>query len=134
VAVQRLIGRLVAVVVVAATAVGCGAPPRPSATPSSPAPSPLASTETVSVPDLAEKSRAGAIRAVLGLGLNVRVVPLGEPAGKPKDHVARQVPLPGSTVPLGAEVLLVVYCRPAPCQSPPRGRTIYDPCTCATRS
>ncbi|MFN2589902.1 MAG: hypothetical protein ABR518_03945, partial [Actinomycetota bacterium] len=62
------------------------------------------------------------------------VVPLGEPAGSPRDRVARQVPLPGSTVSVGAEVLLVVYCKPAPCPSPPQGRTIYDPFTCATRS
>ena len=133
-AVQRLIREtlLACGLVVTVSAVGCTttAPPPPTPT----VPTPTASTETAKVPNLVTKSRAVAIQAVLKLRLNVRVVPLGEPAGKPKDHVARQVPLPGSTVAIGAEVLLVVYCKPAPCKSPPKGRTIYDPCTCATRS
>jgi hypothetical protein len=132
--VQRLTRRtLLAVGMTATVLVNCGAP-NPPPPPARTSPSPVASTETVEVPRLVEKSRVGAIRAVLKLGLNVRVVPLGEPSGKPKDRVARQVPLAGSRVPIGAEVVLVVYCRPSPCSSPPKGRTIYDPCTCATRS
>jgi hypothetical protein len=134
-AVQRLARpTLLAAAVAAVVGMSCGAPrPAPPASPTV-VPSPVASTETVNVPDLVERSRVGAIRAVLKLGLNVRVLALGEPSGKPRDRVARQVPLPGSTIPVGAEVVLVVYCRPAPCQTPPKGRTIYDQCTCATRS
>jgi beta-lactam-binding protein with PASTA domain len=132
-AVQRLTATALAVVVVAMVAVGCGRPG--SSPPPTPAiPSPVASIETVEVPTLIERSRVGAIKTVLKLGLNVRVIALGEPSGKPRDHVVRQVPLAGSRVPLGAEVVLLVYCRPPPCKSPSKGRSIYDQCTCATRS
>lgn len=133
-AVQRLTWRtLAAVCITASLAVGCGGPvaaPSPSPT----VPSPVASSETVQIPDLVERSRVGAIKTVLKLGLNVRVVALGQPSGTRRDRVARQVPLAGSRIPVGAEVVLAVYCRPPPCKSPPKGRTIYDQCTCATRS
>ena len=133
-AVQRLTRRKVLVLaLMAAAAVGCGEPvasPPPSPT----VPSPVASTETVQVPNLVQRPRVGAIKAVLKLGLNVRVIALRQTAGKTRDRVASQVPLAGSRIPVGAEVVLAVYCRPPPCKSPPKGRTIYDQCTCATRS
>ncbi len=133
-AVQRVRGVAGLASVVFAVAVACGSATPAQLPPSAPVTPPSASTQAVRVPELIGKSRVRAIRAVLQLALNVRVVPLGRPKGRPRDRVARQVPLPGSRVPLGAEVVLAVYCSPRPCPSPPPGRTIYDPCTCATRT
>jgi hypothetical protein len=80
-------------------------------------------------------TRVRAIETLLQLGLNVRVLPLGKPPRAAReDEVARQIPFPGSAVVPGAEVLIGAYCVPAPCPSPDEGETIYDPCTCATRS
>ncbi|HJP65883.1 MAG TPA: PASTA domain-containing protein [Actinomycetota bacterium] len=131
-AVPRLI-RVAALAAGAMVLVACGGPvpaPAPSQTPLAPAPS----IPTVEVPSLKGAKRTEAVQAVLALGLNVRVVPLGHRAGQPVDRVAQQVPLAGSRVPPGAEVTLAAYCRPKPCPSPPPGRTIYDPCSCATRT
>jgi hypothetical protein len=90
---------------------------------------------TIEVPALVGLGRVRAIETVLSLGLNVRVLPLGPPPkNKRKDEVARQVPFAGTGVVPGGEVLIGAYCLPAPCPSPAGGETIYDPCTCATRS
>jgi hypothetical protein len=105
--------------------------PRPAPSTASVTPTPA----TIEAPALVGLSRVRAIETVLSLGLNVRVLPLGRPPqNKRKDEVARQVPFAGSDVVPGAEVLIGAYCLPAPCPSPAEGETIYDPCTCATRS
>jgi hypothetical protein len=129
-------GRIAGLVTVALLAAGCTGPgpgPTPSPGPTTPAVSPTVAS--VEVPALVGLSRVRAIETVLSLGLNVRVLPLGKPPNSSKkDEVARQVPFPGSGVALGAEVLIGAYCLPAPCPSPDEDETIYDPCTCATRS
>jgi hypothetical protein len=105
----------------------------PQTVPTSPPVTP--SLATVEAPALLGLTRVRAIETILGLGLNVRVLPLGRrPKGATKEELGRQIPFPGSGVAPGAEVVIGAYCVPRPCPSPSEGTTIYDPCTCATRS
>jgi beta-lactam-binding protein with PASTA domain len=57
-----------------------------------------------------------------------------DPAGPPLDDtVIGQRPKPGTPLSARHRVVIVVRCQPAPCPSPAKGESIYDPCSCATR-
>jgi hypothetical protein len=87
----------------------------------------------VHVPKLVGMLREKAEHRLRYRGLKPDVVPAGQGDSR-TDRVLRQHPHKGKAVQAGSHVKIWCDCYPAPCPSPPPGREIYDPCSCATRT
>lgn len=82
------------------------------------------------LPDFVGTKKADAERILRELDLEFFI----DPAGPPYDDlVVGQDPSAGVTVEASSQVVLSVRCQPAPCPSPEKGKSIYDPCSCAAR-
>ncbi len=81
------------------------------------------------VPNLIGLNTVQANQSLATAGLLLEVDPVG---GK-NALVLFQSPLAGTSAAPGSTVVVRASCFPAPCPSPGKGQTIFDPCTCASR-
>jgi hypothetical protein len=82
------------------------------------------------VPDLIGMDRDAASLELDRLGNSFTI----DASSPPEDDlVYSQAPAPGTPLLDVDSVKLSVHCMPIPCPSPPPGRQIYDPCSCANR-
>jgi len=82
------------------------------------------------VPDVRGLPRGWAELLLTNVGLLPVVNPI---AGSKDDVVVAQKPGPGAKAPPASRVELDVRCAPLPCPAPPPGKSIFDPCSCASR-
>jgi beta-lactam-binding protein with PASTA domain len=82
------------------------------------------------LPDFVGESREKASQELARLNIEFEVAPFAPPDD---DLVFDQSPRPGAPLNRVALVTLHVHCQAAPCPSPPSGKQIYDPCSCAFR-